>query len=294
MNTGDTPVAVEVGPAHHRRVEARRPASCATRSRARRSSPAPRCSGCATGSASSRRRAEVEALARVGARLGRRDRRCPRSPGSARRTGGPRRAASSPASRAARRARTSRARRSRASRCRTSTSCARWSATPGAPLAHAQGRRRRGGQRSADAVPGRRARRRDRRGPSWSRPTALGAAFLAGLGAGVWKDTGDAARAWSEERRFTPSCRKPRSTRTSPAGVPPSSAPTSRSRRIAWPAAALASRRVDLRITRSPARYADVSRTAPARVGGATRFARRASSHVATREAASARVQDAT
>ena len=72
---------------------------------------------------------EIEALARSVARLGRRDRRARRSPASARRTGVPMRAPRSPASRAARRRRTSRARRSRASRCRTSTSCARWSAT---------------------------------------------------------------------------------------------------------------------------------------------------------------------
>jgi glycerol kinase len=35
--------------------------------------------------------------------------------------------------------------------------------------------------------------------------TALGAASLAGLGAGVWKSRGDIARVWREERRFTPS-----------------------------------------------------------------------------------------
>jgi glycerol kinase len=34
--------------------------------------------------------------------------------------------------------------------------------------------------------------------------TALGAALLAGLGAQVWKDTGEAQRAWTEDRRFKP------------------------------------------------------------------------------------------
>jgi glycerol kinase len=34
--------------------------------------------------------------------------------------------------------------------------------------------------------------------------TALGAAFLAGLGAGVWGSRADIARVWQEERRFTP------------------------------------------------------------------------------------------
>jgi len=40
--------------------------------------------------------------------------------------------------------------------------------------------------------------------PALVETTALGAALLAGIAAGVWKDTGDAARAWREERRFKP------------------------------------------------------------------------------------------
>jgi glycerol kinase len=40
--------------------------------------------------------------------------------------------------------------------------------------------------------------------PALVETTALGAALLAGISAGVWRDTGDAARAWKEERRFTP------------------------------------------------------------------------------------------
>ncbi len=34
--------------------------------------------------------------------------------------------------------------------------------------------------------------------------TALGAASLAGLGAGVWKGRGEIARVWREQRRFEP------------------------------------------------------------------------------------------
>jgi glycerol kinase len=41
--------------------------------------------------------------------------------------------------------------------------------------------------------------------PALVETTALGAALLAGIAAGVWKDTGEAARAWQEERRFRPS-----------------------------------------------------------------------------------------
>jgi glycerol kinase len=40
--------------------------------------------------------------------------------------------------------------------------------------------------------------------PALVETTALGAALLAGIAAGVWKDTSDAARAWKEERRFVP------------------------------------------------------------------------------------------
>ena len=34
--------------------------------------------------------------------------------------------------------------------------------------------------------------------------TAIGAAFLAGLGVGIWKDTDAIRLAWQEERRFEP------------------------------------------------------------------------------------------
>jgi glycerol kinase len=41
--------------------------------------------------------------------------------------------------------------------------------------------------------------------PALVETTALGAALLAGIAAGVWKGTADAARAWKEDRRLTPS-----------------------------------------------------------------------------------------
>jgi glycerol kinase len=40
--------------------------------------------------------------------------------------------------------------------------------------------------------------------PSLVETTALGAAFLAGLGAGVWKDQDAVRKTWREDRRFTP------------------------------------------------------------------------------------------
>ena len=41
--------------------------------------------------------------------------------------------------------------------------------------------------------------------PELVETTALGAAFLAGLGAGVWKDQAQVEKTWREERRFRPS-----------------------------------------------------------------------------------------
>lgn len=40
--------------------------------------------------------------------------------------------------------------------------------------------------------------------PELVESTAMGAAFLAGLGAGIWKDKAHIARAWREQRRFKP------------------------------------------------------------------------------------------
>jgi glycerol kinase len=40
--------------------------------------------------------------------------------------------------------------------------------------------------------------------PQITETTALGAAYLAGIATGVWRDTDDVARQWREERRFRP------------------------------------------------------------------------------------------
>jgi glycerol kinase len=42
--------------------------------------------------------------------------------------------------------------------------------------------------------------------PQHVETTALGAAYLAGLGAGLWRDQVELAEGWSVDRRFTPSC----------------------------------------------------------------------------------------
>jgi glycerol kinase len=40
--------------------------------------------------------------------------------------------------------------------------------------------------------------------PRVTETTALGAAYLAGIGIGVWRDTADVATQWQEARRFRP------------------------------------------------------------------------------------------
>jgi glycerol kinase len=40
--------------------------------------------------------------------------------------------------------------------------------------------------------------------PALVETTALGAAFLAGLGTGVWRDQAQVTQTWREERRFRP------------------------------------------------------------------------------------------
>ena len=66
-----------------------------------------------------------------------------------------------------------------------------------------QGRRRRGGQRPADAVPGGRAGHAGG-APAEPGDDRLGAAFLAGLGAGVWSSPDAIRRAWKADKRFKP------------------------------------------------------------------------------------------
>ena len=45
--------------------------------------------------------------------------------------------------------------------------------------------------------------------PKVTETTALGAAYLAGLGAGIFKSTQDIAKHWALDRRFTPGMKKP-------------------------------------------------------------------------------------
>ena len=58
-------------------------------------------------------------------------------------------------------------------------------------------------ERPADAVPGRSARRAGR-APEGAETTALGAAYLAGLAVGYWKNTDDIRANWQVDRRFEP------------------------------------------------------------------------------------------
>ena len=46
--------------------------------------------------------------------------------------------------------------------------------------------------------------------PALVETTALGAAFLAGLGAGVWKDQAEVTRTWREQKRFKPTADRAR------------------------------------------------------------------------------------
>ena len=189
MNTGAEPVPSRARPAHHRGLEAGR------RRRGRR------CLRARGHRLHRRRRGAVAARRARPHRAGGRGRgagrarcptraaswSCPPSPAWARRTGGPRRAASSPGSPAA----PPPAHLARATLEGIALQNVDILERDGERLRpHAstilQGRRRRGRQRPAHAVPGRRAGRRHRRGPQILETTALGAAFLAGLGAGVW------------------------------------------------------------------------------------------------------------
>ena len=180
MNTGDRRCS-RARAAHHRRLAARRRRAEPTRSRARPSSPARPCSGCATGSASSRARPRSRRWPqRAGLRW--RDRRA-----------GVRRARR--AALASPRAR----RHHRLTRGTTRAHIARatlegialqnvdilraMERDSGEGAARAQGRRRRRRQRPADAVPGARAGEKSSR-PEMEETTARGAAFLGGWGPG--------------------------------------------------------------------------------------------------------------
>ena len=78
--------------------------------------------------------------------------------------------------------------------------------TPGLGAAHpgAQGGRRRERQRPPDAVPGGHPRRAGGAARGTSRPPRAGAAFLAGIGAGVWTDPEEIRGSWRAEKTFKP------------------------------------------------------------------------------------------
>ena len=132
-------------------------------------------------------------------------------------------AARSSASPAARRAPTWSARRWR----RSPSRCATCSTTMPAPDSLTAARRRRRQPPttcSASSRPTSSAYPSSGRGSS--RPPRLGAAFLAGLGIGVWDSTDDLRETWQLDRRFEPGRpTAPPPTRRTPAGRTPSSAP---------------------------------------------------------------------
>ena len=203
LNTGATPVAVAERPAHDDRLEARRRGR-PTASKARCSSPAPSCSGCATACASSRTSAEVE---RAGGDGARHRRRLPRA--GLRR---PRRAVlGSVRARHDRRpdarhapSATSRGPRVESMAYQTRDVLDAMQRDAGVTLARAEGRRRRGRQQRADAVPGRPAGRR-RCGGRWSRRRRPSApptwpAWPSATGTTPTTSRGN----WALDREFTP------------------------------------------------------------------------------------------
>ena len=141
------------------------------------------------------------------------------SPDSARRTGTRTPAGSSSASPAARPAPTSSAPPSRRSRSRSATSSRR---CPGLASLRVDG-----GAAANDLLCQLQA---DQVGVPVERPelvetTALGAAFLAGLGTGVWSSTDELRETWQLDRPFAPAADRPRPTPPTPAGRTPSSGP---------------------------------------------------------------------
>ena len=129
---------------------------------------------------------------------------CPRSSGSARRTGTPTPAARSSASTRDTTIAPHRARRLESMAYQTRDVLDAMQKDAGIALGAAQGGRRRGrrttpacsSRPTCSACPVRR--------PVVAETTALGAAYLAGLAVGYWKDTGDVARNWALDREFTP------------------------------------------------------------------------------------------
>ena len=68
----------------------------------------------------------------------------------------------------------------------------------------AQGRRRHGRQRPADAVPGRHPRRAGDPAEGAPRPPRSGAAYAAGLATGFWAEVEDLRENWVEDKRWEP------------------------------------------------------------------------------------------
>ena len=190
------------GPAHDdrlRRARRSRPTRSRARLHRRRGDPV----------AARRARAHPDRRGDASARASRPRQRaastwCRRSSGSARPTGTPTRAARSSGSRAARPGPTSCARRSSRSPSRRATCVDAMTSRRRASARRAARRRRRGGQRLPDAVPGRPARRAASSARASIETTALGAAFLAGLGVGFWKDAETLRRTRVRDRLFTP------------------------------------------------------------------------------------------
>ena len=129
------------------------------------------------------------------------------------------------------RARTWRGRRWRRSPTRAATCWRRWRRTPGLRCPRAPGGRRRRRQRLPLPVPGRRARTLPCCGPRVIETTALGAAYLAGLGAGLWRSLDAVAGA----RRSSARSRRDGSERRGPAVTRAGGAPSSGPARWAHP-----------------------------------------------------------
>ena len=76
-------------------------------------------------------------------------------------------------------------------------------ADSGVAADHAEGRRRHDRQRSADAVPGRRARRAGGAARG-GRDHCLGAAYAAGLAVGFWREVEDLRANWGMDKQWEP------------------------------------------------------------------------------------------
>ena len=221
MNVG--PMCPLPSRACSRRSRGRSPtARVPTRSRARSSSPEPRSSGCATASVSSEPRPR-SARSPSRARTPRACTSSRRSPASAARTGIRTRAAPSSAH-AGHGPRAPGARRRRGDGLSDPRRCRGDGAASGRDASRS---RADGGaavmdlllQLQADQLQVPVAR------PTIAETTALGAAYLAGLAAGVWSSLDEVASLWQLDREFTPGRPLPGPTSATRAGSEPWTAP---------------------------------------------------------------------